>query len=421
MSERVIYLVRSWPRLSQTFVLEEVLALERRGLDLVVFSLVRAGEDVVQPRVAEVRAPARYLDDARSWDRLRTHLGVLRSAPGRYVRTLVFSMRRPWLAAGYGECSTLGCFGHAVQVAAAVDAFRAAHDEVGHLHAHFAHDPTLVAMLAARLTGLPYSFTAHARDLYQLRAAGLAARTDEATTVVTCCQANADHIATMVHASRRPPVRVIHHGVDLDRFRPAPAETGDRVPTLVSVGRLVEKKGYADLLTALAQLASTGTPFRCRIYGDGPLREPLRDLGAALGLQDQVTWAGACSSEQVAAALGEADAFVLTPVHTADGDRDGIPNALVEAMACGLPVVTTSAGGVTELVTDEVDGLVTVPGDVTAIAAAVGRVLADAALRARLGAAARRTVERDYDVDAAAGELERVFGARTTGRVGVVR
>ncbi|MGH8966799.1 MAG: glycosyltransferase, partial [Actinomycetes bacterium] len=327
MSERVIYVVRSWPRLSQTFIVNEVLALERRGVDLVVFSLVRSGEDRVQPQVADVRAPVHYLEDEPLplAARVRRQLGWFRAAPVRYARVLWFCLRNPGLAAGYGECSTLDGFRHAVRIVAMLDDMRRAGQEPVHVHAHFAHDPALVGMLVARLSGLPFSFTAHARDLVEIPGSSLAARTAEATAVVTCCEANAAYIDSAVPMAGRPPVLVIHHGVELARFTPArkPPAT---LPSLVSVGRLVEKKGYADLLHALARLKATGAPFSCRIYGDGPLRAELTGLRDCLGLQQQVELVGARSTGEIVAALRGADAFVLTPRVVEGGDRDGIPN-----------------------------------------------------------------------------------------------
>jgi glycosyltransferase involved in cell wall biosynthesis len=418
MSERVIYIVRSWPRLSQTFIVNEVLALEKRGLELAVFSLVRSGERIVQPQVDDVRAPVRYLEDQRRQPRvrrLRLHVGAFAASPSRYSQLLLFCLRNPGLAAGYGECSTLRCFSHAVRVAAAMEVMRAAGKEPVHVHAHFAHDPALVAMLVARLTGLRFSFTAHARDLVQIPAASLAARAAEATSLVTCCAANADYIDSTVPASCRPPVLVIHHGVELGRFVPARRDPSVAVPRLLSVGRLVEKKGYVDLLHALALVKTGGGRFSCHIYGDGPLHDSLAGLRDLLGLQDHVELKGSCSHEQILSAMKAADAFVLTPLVTLDGDRDGIPNVLVEAMACGLPVVTTNAGGIPELVENQVNGLVSVPGDVDAIAASVAALLVDPDLRGRLGEAARHTVECDYDIDVAARRLEEVL--RTRGRV----
>jgi glycosyltransferase involved in cell wall biosynthesis len=400
---RVVYITRSWPRLSQTFIVNEVLALEQRGVQLDIVSLVHSGETVVQPQVADVRASITYLDEPVS--RSRVHLSALATSPGRYLAALSLVLRRPSLAAGYGSCTAMECLTHAVRVAASINALPDA-DRPTHVHAHFAHDPALVGMLVAMLTDLPFSFTGHARDLYQIPASSLAARAERATTLVTCCEANVTFIRETLPNSEQIPVEVIHHGVDLDRFSPAPRQDVDGVPALVSVGRLVEKKGFDDLLRALAGIDA---PFSLRIYGDGPLEDELVRLRDELGLAGRVDFMGARDSDEVVAALTSADAFVLTPTQTEDGDRDGIPNVLVEAMACGLPVVTTTAGGITELVDHDVNGLLCDPEDVEAIARGIGAVVADPELRRRMGTAGRRTVEADYDVKTAAARLETIY------------
>lgn len=422
MPDRVIYIVRSWPRLSQTFVVNEVLALERRGVEIAIYSLVRSHEEIVQPGVDDVRAPVRYLEDqlAEPWlRRVRVHLVALSASPSRYLHLLRYCLANPALAAGYGECSTLACFARAVRIAAGLEAMRAAGKHPVRIHAHFAHDPALVGLLVARLTGLPFSFTAHARDLIQIPPESLATRAAAATTLVTCCRENATYVDSVVPPTRRPPVLVLHHGVELTRFHPTFRDPAVPVLRLVSVGRLVEKKGYVELLHALAAASEADLLFTCDIFGDGPLEAQLLALRAELQLDERVRFMGARDSDGIRRALGEADAFVLTPQVTADGDRDGIPNVLVEAMACGLPVVTTTAGGITELVQHERNGLVCDPGNVPAVAAAVTRLLRDPRLRARLGAAARNTVEADYDVDAAAEAMERVLLARTPSELGV--
>lgn len=419
MSARVIYLVRSWPRLSQTFIVGEVLALERQGVELAVFALARSGEGLVQPQVAEVRSPVVYLEDRsrlRGAARLWPHLEVLARSPRRFLATALLALRRPGLAAGYGECTTRDCFVQAVLIARAVLRRRARGEEIEHLHAHFAHDPALVGMLAARLAGLTFTFTAHARDLLQIPASSLAARAADAEAVVTCCEANARYITSAVPSAVLPPIHVIHHGVDLSRFVPASHSSGpaQRPTRLVAVGRLVEKKGLDDLLQALALLDADGIPLTCHVYGDGPLRQRLTELRNALGLAENVHFLGSCSSDEVAAALTAADVFVLTPRVLADGDRDGIPNVLVEAMACGLPVVTTSVGGIPELVRDGVNGMTVPPGDTAAVAAALRLLVGDPALRARMGSAGRSTVEAGYDVAEAACRLRRLYGLAAT-------
>jgi glycosyltransferase involved in cell wall biosynthesis len=411
----VIYLVRSWPRLSQTFILNEALALERRGVELLVISLVHSDDRVTQPQVADLRARVSYLDERRGWRLVRAHLAVLSSAPLRYARTLRFARRNRQLSTGYATFTTMGCFQYAVQVAATVIALDRVGSRPRALHAHFAHDPALVGLLVRRLTGLPYSFTAHARDLIQIPVASLVARSTEATALVTCCAANADYIESAVPAERRPPVRVIRHGIDLDVFRPGTGRAlspPGYTPGLMSVGRLVEKKGFADLLQALSRLKASGHLIMCRIFGDGPDRGPLLALRDTLDLSAEVEFAGERGQDEIIKALHEADLFLLTPIVARDGDRDGIPNVLVEAMACGVPVVTTSVGGITELVEHGVNGLLTTPGDVADIEQQVARLLQNPQLRRDLGIAARCTVESRFDVDAAARELEAVFRSR---------
>ena len=205
--------------------------------ELDVFSLVRSGEVVVQPQVADVRATVRYLDDLEHGAAaVRRQLSSFVSAPLRSVRALLDCLLHPRLAAGYGECSALRCLRHAMTVAAVVREMRAHGDDPVRVHAHFAHDPALVGMLVARLTGLPFSFTAHARDLFEIPPESLAARAREATAVVTCCAVNAAYIESVVPGAGRPPVRVIHHGVDLRRFAPA-VHPHPRTPSAGRVGR----------------------------------------------------------------------------------------------------------------------------------------------------------------------------------------
>lgn len=417
-----MYLVRSWPRLSQTFVVNEVLAQERLGTDLVVYSLTRSGEALVQPQVGAVRAPVRYLDEAgrrRPTALLRDHALVARAAPGAYARTVLFAASRPWLASGYATLSSLGCLAHAVRLAADVRRTQRAGTPVTHLHAHFAHDPGLVALLTARLTGLPFSITAHARDLYQLPPRSLRARAAAATTVVTCCAANLDYLRAVLPARDHDRLRLVRHGAELARFTPA-GPSGQEPVEIVSVGRLVEKKGFPVLVQACAlvkaRLASGPVRFRLRLYGDGPLRAELTELRDRLGLHDEVELVGERDGEEVLAAYRRADIFALTPYVTADGDRDGVPNVIVEAMACGLPVVATDAGGVAEIVRHGVNGLLAAPQDAAGVAASLLALVEDPSRRRQLGEAGRRTVEEGYDVDAAARALSRVFAGTGAAR-----
>jgi glycosyltransferase involved in cell wall biosynthesis len=413
---RVAYILRSYPRLSQTFILNEVLALERLGVRLQIFPITNPQEALVQHRVAEVQAPTHYLEAALRRSRaamLLEHLRVAASAPRRYLSTLAFVLRRRDLASGYATASRFTCFAEAVYMARVLRRQRA--DGAGppptRVHSHFAHDPTLIAMLLKRLTGLPYSFTAHARDVYQVPPSVLAERIGDA--VVTCCRSNLDYLRSLAPEPSRRKIHVVRYGIDLEAFRPTePAPEED--PLVVSIGRLVEKKGFGDLIKACRLVKDRGLSFRCVIYGEGELRDELAGAVSKLGLRGDVTLAGARTQQELQAVLNQAQIFALTPCITDDGDRDGIPNALLEAMACGLPVVTTAVAGIPEVIVHGQNGLLAEPRDVTAIADDVALLLTDEERRRRLGSRARSEVQANFDRDANARRLASVLGLGET-------
>jgi glycosyltransferase involved in cell wall biosynthesis len=408
---RVAYIVRSWPRLSQTFIVNEVLALERLGLALVIFRMIAADEPEALDQVAEVRSPVHDLKAAQRRDRvshLTEHLSVLLGSPTRYLRTVAFVLRGRRLAAGYSTTTRATCFRHAVHLAALARSEQKRGRPFDRIHAHFAHDPALVGLLAHQLTGISFSLTAHARDLYGIPPDALAARARAASAVVTCCAANAEYLRRTVDGAR---VHLVHHGVDLERFHPRPRLVESKLPLILSVGRLVEKKGFFDLLEACAGLTADGHRFHCAIYGDGPLLTALEARCEQLGLADTVTLAGARSPRELVPLFQRADVFALTPFITDGGDRDGVPNVLVEAMACGVPVVSTAVGGIPDLVRHGENGLLAAPHDVAAVARHLGELLADADRRRAMGAAARVTVERGFDARTAARRLATLLGA----------
>jgi glycosyltransferase involved in cell wall biosynthesis len=408
---RVAYIVRSWPRLSQTFIVNEVLALERLGLALVIFRMTAADEPEAHDQAAEVRSPVHDLEAALHRDRsavLAEHLSVLFGSPRRYLSTAAFVLRGRQLASGYSTTTRATCFRHAVRLAALARSERERGRPFARIHAHFAHDPALVGLLAHRLTGISFSLTAHARDLYGIPPAALAARARAASAVVTCCASNAEYLRSTVDGAR---LHVVHHGVDLERFHPRLRSVESKLPLILSVGRLVEKKGFFDLLEAWAALAAQGHRFRGAIYGDGPLLKMLQARCEQLGLADIVTLAGARPHRELVPLFQRADVFALTPFVTGDGDRDGVPNVLVEAMACGVPVVSTAVGGIPELVRHGENGLLAPPHDVAAVARHLGELLADDDRRRAMGAKARVTVEQGFDARVAARRLATLFGA----------
>jgi glycosyltransferase involved in cell wall biosynthesis len=410
MRSRVVYILRSYPRLSQTFILNEILALERLGVRVQIFPITNPREALVQHDVAKVRAPAHYLETALERSRpaiILEHLLVAASGPRRYLSTLAYVLRRRDLATGYAAASPFACFIEAVYLARFLRRERTGARST-RVHSHFAHDPTLIALLLKRLTGLPYSFTAHARDVYQVPRSALAERIREADAVLTCCYSNLEYLGELAPEERRK-LQVLRYGIDLGTFRPAQPPRTD-VPLVVSIGRLVEKKGFGDLIAACRVLKDGGLRFRCVVYGDGPLREELVEAVTCLGLSGEVTFAGARTQRELQGLLQQAHVFALTPCVTDDGDRDGVPNALLEAMACGLPVITTTVAGIPEVIVHGHNGLLAEPHDVPVIADHLAALITDPPLRTRLGSNARNEVVANFDREANARQLASVLG-----------
>jgi glycosyltransferase involved in cell wall biosynthesis len=427
--QRIAYILRSYPRLSQTFIVNEILSLEQLGLNIHLFAITNPHEPIVQEYVSHVRAPVEYLEDAAKRERsavLAEHAWAEQLAPERYAATRRYVEQNADLDEGYTSASRFECFDYAVHVTGLLERERRAGQPIDHLHAHFAHDPTLIALLVHILTGISFSFTAHARDLVQIPPRALIERIAQATFVLTCSGTNIDYVNDVVPEPLRAKVRLIHHGVNLDGFQPASKDeelnepmgegvteringTPSRLPLILSVGRLVEKKGFPDLIAACARLRQAGERFRCAIYGEGPLHGQLAALIERLELADCVTLAGECSQAQLIPIFQRADIFALAPFVTDDGDRDGIPNVLVEAMACGLPVVSTTVAGIPELVRHGENGLMVSPRDVDALAGALGTLLGDRPRREGMGANARDTVVDHFDLRAAARQIATLF------------
>ena len=393
--------------------MNEILALEKLGNSIQIFVSVNPHEKIVQVEVDQIRARVEYLDAPGSFsirNLLRENWHVLLRLGTKYLRAFLYALRNHQIDQGYTASGRFACFFQAVHI---VDRLRQQENTSGmpveHLHAHFAHDPTLIAQLIHRMTGIPFSFTAHARDLYQVPEPVLISRIQQASAVVTCCRTNLEYLSRIA-PNNVTKYRLIYHGVKLDGFQP-PAEVTHQfsIPVLLSVGRLVEKKGYPDLFAALAKVKEMGGKFRLEIYGDGPLKPALEkwinqhDMAAEIFLQGERT------QKELIPIYQAANLFILTPSITEDGDRDGIPNVLLEAMAVGLPVISTEVAGIPELVRHNQNGMLYPPHAVEEIANGIMELLANGAKRRRLGQAARRRVVEEFDVSLAALQLNEIF------------
>jgi glycosyltransferase involved in cell wall biosynthesis len=432
-SPTVAYVLKGYPRRSEIFITSEIHRLERLGLRLRLFVLKPADEHEHHPVVDRVLARPVYLPATSSLSasaalpwlaaNLRAFLPALRRVAMRRPATLA---RAAGLAAAQSVRARKGLLAWprklylkelllAVALADAVDAA----GDVRHLHAHFAHGSATVAWLAATITGLPFSFTGHAKDVYSpaLNPAGLLGRKIAAARfVVTCTAANREHLLTMANGT---PVHLAYHGLNAD-FAALVSGGGPRPPSpegpppsqlrVLGVGRLVPKKGFDTLVEACALLRDRGVGFEAVIAGEAGEHLPeVRRRIRRLGLQDVVALAGPRSQAELYDLYRQAGVFCLPCRVLADGDRDGVPNVLVEAMACGLPVVSTPVSGIPELVRHQTNGLLVPPDDPAALADALQRLAADPKLRRRLGAAGRASVAERFDGDRLAVQMAGLF------------
>lgn len=373
---RIGYVLKRFPRFSETFILNELLALQARGIAVQVFSLLTPPEEPRHARLADLRAPVTYLTKSPAIP-----------LPEIAATDPLFAGNDPaTIATLHAKAARVA---HLARLAG-----------ITHLHAHFGSDPATVALLAARELGGTFSFTAHARDIYHtyisapVDAAKRRAKLREAAFTVTVSDFNAAHLRALCpEAAHR--IHRIYNGIDLSLFAPSDTVVPGRI---LAVGRLVEKKGFAILLRACALLRDRGIGFDCQIIGDGPLQGALSDQILTLGLRDRVTLAGPMPQERLAQTLGTAAIAVLPCVITPDGDRDGLPTVLLEAMGKAIPVVTTTVTGGPEIVANGETGLLCPPRDPVALADALAALLADPDRARAMGAAGRLRAERLFDL-----------------------
>jgi colanic acid/amylovoran biosynthesis glycosyltransferase len=411
---RVAYVMSRFPKLSETFVLEELLALERRGVAVDVYPLLREREAMVHPAAERVAAVARY-EPFLSPAILRSQLAWLRRRPRAYVRAWRDVLGETWGSPNF-FAGAIGIFPKVAHMARRMEA-----DGVTHVHCHFANHPAVAGLVVQRLTGIPFSFTAHGSDLHKDRRM-LPRKVAEAAFVATVSHDNRRLILAECGERFAPKVHVVRAGVDTRRFAPAPlrAPVPAAVPApaaavplrVLCVGTLHEVKGQTHLVEACRLLAAAGVAASCRLIGDGPDHAALAAQIRAAGLEGGVALVGPRTAPEVADELRRADVLVAPSVPTREGRREGIPVVLMEAMSSGVPVVASAISGIPELVEDGACGLLVPPGDPAAIAAALRRLAEDPALRGRLGRAARARVLAEFDVEASAEELARRFGAR---------
>ena len=423
----VAYVLKGYPRLSELFIASEIRRLERLGLRLRLYVIKPSEEPIRHAIVDEIEAQPEYLPPTTSVSSIALsrwvarHFGAFAPSVRRMLmRSPVRVARAATLAAVQAVRARRGLRPRKVyakeflQAVALADRVRDAGD-VTHLHAHFCHGATTVAWLASVMSGVPFSFTAHAKDLYceSLNPAGLLRRKLAAAAfVVTCTEANRQYLQRLANGT---PVHRVYHGLnaELARLLPPNADARDGSHTAVrvlSVGRLVRKKGFDVLVEALALLAAHDVRWSARIAGeDGEAGHDLRRRIAARAIGDRVRLLGPLSQRALYDEYRAADVLCLPCRVDRDGDRDGIPNVLIEAMACGVPTIATPVSGIPEVIEDGVTGLLVPVDDPPATADAIDRLRRDPALARRIATNAAALVRERFDGDRLAADLARLF------------
>jgi glycosyltransferase involved in cell wall biosynthesis len=416
MTERVqndgltAIVVKGYPRLSETFIAQEILGLQQLGQRQLIVSLRHPTDTKVHDLNRRITAPVLYLPEylyqeqarvaaARDWARQQPGYAAAHAAFRRDYRRDPTPNR--WRR-----------FGQACVLAQELP------PETSWIYVHYLHTPASVGRYAALIRGLPWSVSAHAKDIWTTPEWELREKLAEARWTATCTAVNHKYLAKLAPEPAR--VSLVHHGLDFSRFpdpiaRPRRDGRDPNDPVrLISVGRAVEKKGFDRLLDAFAALPSRQAWHWTHI-GGGALLSELRAQATRLGLADRIEWRGALTQDAVLAALLESDLFVLTARIAADGDRDGLPNVLMEAQATGLCCLATSVSAIPELILHGETGILVPPDDVPAAADALSGLIADPARRAKLGAAGAARVRRDFGFAIGLAKLARRFGLPAPG------
>ena len=394
-SPRIAYLLRMYPRFSQTFIVNEILALQEQGVDIRIASLKRPTDGVFHESIARVQGTVDYFPEFAV------------SELGRFRRAIWSRCRKDARSLIGGAWQTLRHGG-----AKWIDLLQAAYllrwvkkNQIDHVHVHFGTNEATVAWLANQLGGLSYSMTLHAFDIFRdtVDRRLLAKKINDSRFAVTVSEFNARFLRDQIAGVRPQKVRVAYNGIDLNRFAPSSEVREDGL--VFAVGRLIEKKGFIQLVRAAARLRDQGRTIRCVIAGEGVERKKLEREIQRLNLAKDVDLVGSMEQNEVALMMRRASVFALPCVEAKDGNVDALPTVLLESIATGCPSVSTKVSGVPEIIEDDVSGLLVPPADDAALADAIKRILDDPMTSARLSAGGRERAESRFNLQSNVGVL----------------
>lgn len=377
--------LETFPNASENFILNEILELERQGLDLHIFSLRPPSEETTHPNVAKVKATVTYVpsvlptfDTSAERELVGAQVALFEQDSNTYLETLKLYLKRD-------ENEQLNEF-----LQAGYLAYKLKKLGISHLHAHCAGVPAATAEIVQAFSGVSYSIAAHTNDIYLSNRAALNRRMAKADFIFTCSEYNRAHLKQI--STSPTPIHIAYHGVDIARFSPKPKSQLSQVPLILSVGHLCEDNGFFYLLQACHLLKQTGAPFHCTIVGDGTLDDAIRQQITALDLTEQITLLGQVSQDELLEYYQQADLFVLPYLVTDNSNHENFPNVLLEAMVMEIPVISTSILGISELMKSYYNGILVPEKDVQSLAKALEVIIRQPEFRESLGKAARLTV-----------------------------
>ncbi|MFQ5638058.1 MAG: glycosyltransferase [bacterium] len=398
---KVAYTMSRFPKLTETFILYEILALEKMGLEVELFPLLRERQSVVHQEAEKMLTRAHFYP-FYSLSILCAHLFYIWHKPATYFKVL-FEVFKGTFGSLNFFVGALGIYPKSVKMAYDMEKLG-----VDHLHAHFCTHPAVAALIIKRLTGIPYSFTAHGSDLHVERRM-LDKKIEQAAFCVSVSSFNKKVMLEECGEGVRDKIEVVHCGVAVDEFIPASGSSKNGPFEIICVASFEEVKGHQYLVEACQILNEKGVDFRCHLIGYGPLKKKVSEHIRQLGLQEKILVHKPMSRPEILERLASADVKILASVPTTRGKREGIPVVLMEAMACGLPVVSSQLSGIPELVEDGQTGILVAPRDVIGLANALLKLHQEPDVRQKMGKAGRTKVVAEFNLSKNAQRLSELF------------
>lgn len=388
------YILKGYPRISETFISNEILLLEKLGFSIHLFPMRKGREDFCHASVKQIRAQVDYLPTEllpEFYRLLVPNIFLAFKRPANVKKTLCYARQ------GLSKGSELATLKHLLQAGYLTNNHLLKNSRISQLHGHFAHSPTSVTLFAALYSDLPFSFTAHAKDIYTSKPDKLRRKIEKARFVVTCTQHNREYLEDIAKSSDTP-IYCVYHGIDTSLFQNSVTDRTPQPPyKILTIARMTEKKGLPTIYRALAMLRDKGFKFQHTLIGDGDDRSAVVTLIDQLGLGDCCKMLGTQTHEEVRKYFKQNDIFVLGCEIARNGDRDGIPNVLVESLAMGVPALSTRVSAIPEILINEQTGITVEPKDPEALAREIERILTDQKLRSQLIAGGQDFVLQKFD------------------------